>query len=696
MISKLLSFFKTNQPRIVLQNEAAECGLACVAMLGSYYGLSYSISDLRKRFNLSSRGISIFNLVKIIKDLEMPCKALKVPPERLKEISLPAIMHWNGDHYVLLNSINADEYYVLDPAVGRRKLRFDEVLESYTGFLLRVSAPENIKNVNVNKNKENKFTSLLVGGYAELKKSLLNILVASALLELCVIIIPKHLQFTVDKVVDTNNYNLMIILAIAFSFLVVFQAGMYFIRGTLISILSRRLSLNASDKLFSKLTRLKLSFFYKRYVGQVVSIFNSFASIQQILSARLVQVLIDAVMALGTLGVMYTYNPFLPTITIIITFILVYIRNKICIRIGEKYSERILYAGKQSTHLIESVRSMQTIRLYSAHERRKTEWLDFLVNQHERDISIDRLNRYNHSSNIIIYGLERVLSIVILTIYVTEGSITLGMFFAYMAYHEIYVSRATSLIESIFDLRLVQVHYNKVSDVLLSEEEVISGAVEHIEKPNSDTIAPLIECKDISYRYSDFDDFILKNLNVSVFEGEILAIVGNSGAGKTTLIKIILGLLEPTHGKLNFKSQGISNINEYRKNFGCVMQDESLFMGSIQNNITFFSESIDEAWMIECAKMAGIHETIVGMPMAYKTIITNPHGDFSGGQRQRISLARAFYRRPKVLVLDEATSHLDIATETKVNESIKTMGITTILAAHRKETIALADRVHRI
>ncbi|MEJ2611577.1 MAG: ATP-binding cassette domain-containing protein [Candidatus Thiodiazotropha sp.] len=320
-----------------------------------------------------------------------------------------------------------------------------------------------------------------------------------------------------------------------------------------------------------------------------------------------------------------------------------------------------------------------------------------MSNQQEKELNIDRLNRFNYASNIIVFGLERILSIVILTVFVTNESITLGMFFAYMAYREIYISRANSLIESLFDLRLVQVHFSKVSDVLFSEDESVTCAINKIDQSicNAGEPVPLIECKNISFRYSDFDEFVLKNIEFSIIEGEILAIVGASGSGKTTLIKIILGLLEPTSGQLNFKHDVI-NINDYRKYFGSVMQDESLFMGSIQDNISFFSKNINEAWMIECAKMAGIHESITSMPMAYKTVITNPYGDLSGGQRQRICLARAFYRRPKILVLDEATSHLDMTNEKIVSDSIKKMGITTILAAHRKETIALADRVYRI
>jgi ATP-binding cassette subfamily B protein RaxB len=249
----------------------------------------------------------------------------------------------------------------------------------------------------------------------------------------------------------------------------------------------------------------------------------------------------------------------------------------------------------------------------------------------------------------------------------------------------------TSLVDKVFELKMLRLHGNRLADIVMTEPEVSSQDFEI----DTSAITPSIEFRNVSFRYGDGEAFILKNLNLVIPAGECIAVTGPSGCGKTTLMKLLLGLLDPVEGEIlidGIKLQQLGAAN-FRNLIGTVMQDDGLFAGSIADNISFFSPTADLERVQGCAQLAAIHPEIMSMPMAYNTLVGDIGSGLSGGQKQRLLLARALYKQPKILVLDEATSHLDVWNEQAVNAAIKTLALTRVLVAHRPETIAMAERV---
>jgi ATP-binding cassette subfamily B protein RaxB len=354
-------------------------------------------------------------------------------------------------------------------------------------------------------------------------------------------------------------------------------------------------------------------------------------------------------------------------------------------------AQQIVHAAKQQTHFLESARGIQSIRLFDRSQERRIGWLNTLADQINAELRISRLSISNQTASSLIFNAERVVVIWLAALAVMDARFSVGMLFAFISYKDQFSQRTAALIDKLFELRMLRVHGERVADIVLTEPETQAAPTE----TGMQAIEPALELRNVSFRYSDSEPFVLKDLNLSIPAGQCIAITGVSGCGKTTLIKLLLGLLEPSSGEIhiggvNLKVLGVGN---FRQMVGAVMQDDHLFSGSIADNIEFFDAEPDKKRVEASARLAAIHDEIMSMPMAYNTLIGDIGTGLSGGQRQRILLARALYKQPKVLVLDEATSHLDVWNEQLVNAAIKQICLTRVLVAHRPETIAMAQRV---
>jgi len=272
---------------------------------------------------------------------------------------------------------------------------------------------------------------------------------------------------------------------------------------------------------------------------------------------------------------------------------------------------------------------------------------------------------------------------------ILEGAFTVGMLLAFLSYQAQFIGRTTALIDRLIDLRMLRLHGERLSDIVLSAPEPESVVAD------PPRVEPSIEVRDLKFRYSESDPWILDGISFCIEAGESVAIVGASGGGKTTLMKILASLLQPTSGEILVGGEPITRIGTraYREMLGVVMQEDQLFAGSIVDNICFFAPRPDRARIERCAQRAAIHADIVAMPMGYESLIGDMGTSLSGGQKQRVLLARALYRRPRILMLDEATSHLDVELERAVNAAVRRVGATRIIIAHRPETVRSADRI---
>lgn len=438
-----------------------------------------------------------------------------------------------------------------------------------------------------------------------------------------------------------------------------------------------------------------MSYFEKRHIGDITSRFGSLSAIRTLLTTGLIEALIDGMTALIVLFMMYLYNPMLATLVlgvVIISFLiqlLFYYPNR---RITE---ESIIAEAKEDTTFLESIRAIQTIKLFTNESERQNTWLNRYAEVINTNIRLGKLEIAEDTLNNIIFGLESILVLYFGALIVMEGNLTIGMLLAFIAYKGQFTTSITRFIDNILSFKLLGLHLERLSDITLQEKESSQENIAKNLTKNISNIKGNIRLDNVSFRYSDNTNWILYNVSLEIKAGESVAIVGPSGCGKTTLLKILLGLLKPTSGHIYLDNIDINylNLNDYRKNFGAVMQNDVLLSGTLLENITLFDAKYDEDLLIECCEIACIQDDIDNLPMGYHSLVGDMGSNFSGGQLQRIFLARALYKQPKILCLDESTSHLDKNNESWINENISDLSITRVVIAHRKETIDSVDRI---
>lgn len=394
---------------------------------------------------------------------------------------------------------------------------------------------------------------------------------------------------------------------------------------------------------------------------------------------------------LATLGMMLIYSPLLAGVACIAVVLYVLLRWAIFKSLREATAEQIIHAAKQQTHFLESVRGIQSIRLFGRNEERRASWMNALADQFNADLRIARLSVSYQTANTFLFSAERVIIIWMAALAVLDNRFSVGMLFAFISYKDQFSQRMASLVDKLFELRMLRLHGERVADIVLTKPEEDSNDVEI----DVEHISPSIEIRNLAFRYADSEPYVLSGLNLTIPAGQCIAVTGPSGCGKTTLMKLLLGLLEPTEGEILIGGVTLANLGmkNYRQLLGTVMQEDSLFAGSIADNISFFAPSPNPQQVQACAQLAAVHGEIAAMPMGFNTLVDDIGSGLSGGQKQRILLARALYCNPKLLVLDEATSHLDVWNEQAVNAAIQKIQLTRVIVAHRPETIAMAERL---
>jgi ATP-binding cassette subfamily B protein RaxB len=443
--------------------------------------------------------------------------------------------------------------------------------------------------------------------------------------------------------------------------------------------------------LFRHLLQLPLSWFEKRHVGDILSRFGSSEPIRNLLAEGLVIALIDGVMAIATLVMMFVLSPRLAMVVLVALAFYALLRVA-SYGLFRRCSEATIRAeAKRSSAFIETVRAVQGIKLFNREAEREGLWFNRMAEVADCAIRLGRLRIGFRTMNDAIFGAENILTIFLGANLVLGGGLSLGMLFGFLSYKGQFVSKSITLVEKLLEFRALDLHLERLADIALSTPEPGYDRPRGYER----AITGRIELRGVSFQYAETEPFVLADVNLIVEPGEYITITGPSGGGKTTLVKIMLGLLAPTSGDVLVDGVPLALLGprSYREQIAAVMQDDQLLSGSIADNICFFDQASDTEWMIRCAEMAAVHDDIMMMPMAYNTLIGDMGSSLSGGQKQRILLARALYRRPRMLFLDEGTAHLDVETEHRIAATLKRLDITRISVAHRPETIKAADRV---
>ena len=674
-------------------------------MICAAHGQRMDLADLRRRFSTSLKGANLKTVVAQAATLGFSSRPLRLDVEELNQLQTPCILHWDLDHFVVLKKVGPRRIVIFDPGVGERRLTKQEFARHFTGVALELSP-----NADFVPKKESPRLELgqLTGKVRGLKKSLAQIFLLAAVLELFAIAAPLFNQTVVDEVLTSGDRDLLVVLILGFGLLLITQTAISLARSWMVMILGQTLSLQWAGNMFAHLVRLPVDFFERRHLGDIVSRFGSVGAIQRTITTAVIEAVMDGIMAIAALAMMFLYSPALSALTIGAVAAYGLLRLASYRPFRDAAAERLVISAKENTNFLETLRAMTPLKLFGREEDRRARWQNLVVDVQNRDVRTAKMNIVFSTSNAFIFGLENLIVFGLGARMVMAGQtggapiFTIGMLLAYIAYKGQFTGRISALIDYGVEVRMLGLHAERLADIALTPPErdnpEATGLDATVASSELCHLQPSLELRNVSYRYGDGEPWILRNADFNIPAWQSVAVTGASGCGKTTLLKIVLGLLPPTEGEVLYgglpvRQLGMANV---RRHLGTVMQDDALLSGSLTENITFFDTLVDQDRAESCARLAQVHDDIVRMPMGYRTLVGDLGTGLSGGQKQRLLLARALYKQPKVLALDEATSHLDIGNERAVTNALSQLKLTRLIIAHRPETISGAQRVVQV
>jgi ATP-binding cassette, subfamily B, bacterial CvaB/MchF/RaxB len=683
-----LSFTGRGRLPLIRQSEAAECGLACLAMVASYYGHRIDLNTLRRRFPVSLNGVTLRALIGVANQLQLAARPLRFELDHLRQLRLPAVVHWDMSHFVVLKFVTRNRIEVHDPAAGTRSLTVREASKHLTGVALELSPTADFtrKDERARLPLSVFWTHLHGSGHA-----LVQVFVLSVILQLFVLAAPFYMQITVDEVIARGDIDLLLVLALGFGLLTILRAAASVIRSWVLLLVQNLVQFQLGARLFRHLIRLPMSFFEKRHIGDILSRFTSLQPIRNLIAENMVAAVLDGAMAVLTLTMIFVYSVQLALVVLTAFALYSTVRLALYRVIWLRTEETIQASAQENSTFIETLRAVQSLKLFNRESEREAQWLNRYADVANANIRLGRAKIAFSTLNDLIFGLETIVTVYLAARFALANYLTVGMVFAFMSYRQNFIDKAVQLVEKGLDFRILGLHLERLSDIALTPREPGHDAPLSYSRP----IFGKVELRHVCFRYSDADPLVLEDVNLTIEPGEFVSIMGPSGGGKTTLMKIMLGLLEPTSGDVLIDGIPLSTIGAraFREQVAAVMQEDQLLSGSIADNICFFEPEFDADRMIQCARLAAIHDEIMAMPMTYNSLIGDMGSSLSGGQKQRLLLARALYREPRILFLDEGTAHLDLENERHISQRLSALSMTRVSIAHRPDIAEGASRL---
>ncbi len=673
------------------QQSASDCGAACLVMVSRYWGKRFSVNRLRDIANVDRNGASLRGLLTTAESLGFATRPVKASLNQLAKQKLPAIVHWEGKHYIVVYEITQKHVIVADPGIGQRTLTHAEFQAGWTGYTLLLQPTAMLKDA--------KETSTPFWQFFELLKPhglvMLEVLIASVFIQIFGLITPLFTQLILDRVVVQRSQLTLTAVGIGLLIFSLFRVAMTGLRQYLLDHTANRIDLALIVGFIRHTLRLPLSFFESRYVGDIISRVQENRKIQRFLSGEALSILLDLLTVFIYVGLMFWYSWKMALLVLVIVppfALLALIATPFLQRISREIFNAV---ANESSYLIEALTGVRTVKATAVEHTVRWHWEELLNKEIKTNFSGQVIsNRLQIFSN----AIEAIVTTALLWFgahLVIENQLTIGQLVAFNMLLGNIITPFQRLIVLWNQLQEVVIAVERINDVLDTEPE---EDLQHQARQNLPYIQGNIRFENVTFRYHPESDInILENLTFEIKTGQMVALVGRSGSGKTTISKLVLGLYPPTDGKVFIDGQDITSISlrSLRQEVGVVDQDTFLFGGTIRENISLGHPGAPLSEVIEAAKLAGADEFIKKLPMGYETQIGEGGGLLSGGQRQRIAIARALLGNPRLLILDEATSHLDTESEKIIQQNLNTIlkGRTTLVIAHRLSTVQNADMI---
>ncbi|MGN7872998.1 peptidase domain-containing ABC transporter [Roseateles sp. 22389] len=685
----LLGFGGGPRLPVVLQAEASECGLACMAMVLSAHGHHVSLAELRMRFPASLKGTTLETLACIAEATGMVPRALRLELHELAALQTPGVLHWDLQHFVVLREVRGEVLHLHDPAAGAVTLTVAQASPHFTGVAMEFSP-----GLEFGRKPPAPPVALaqLVGKMRGVARSLFQLFLLALVLEAFALLTPVLTQWITDEAILAGDASLLNVLALSALTVGLISVAIGAMRSWMGLYVTTSFTAQWMGQVMTRLLRLPVAFFERRHLGDVVSRFGAVAPLAETVTRTAVELALDLVMVCGSLAMMLLYSPSLALVPVGTALLYVLVR-------WSRYASMRLWSAsyyakqaKEQSHFFETVRGVRTIKLFNRENERRSAWMRLWMAATNAHVKMLRLNLWFGSGWSALQTAERVGLLWLGASLVLGHRMSLGMLLAFISFAEQFTSRANLLIDRVAEWKLTAVQTERLADIVLATpEETRPFASE----PPADTSVALDR---VTFRYGTDEAPVLSQASLRVAPGECVALTGASGAGKTTCLKLMLGMLKPASGAVLVGGRPLDrlSVQGYRELVATVLQDDHLFAGTLLDNICFHDAKPDVEFAMACARVARIDDEVRAMPMGYHTLVGDMGTALSGGQKQRILLARALYKRPRILFLDEATSHLDLENEGAIAEALASLDITRIMIAHRPQTIAIADRVLRL
>ncbi len=683
----MIDIFSTrNSLPMIFQTEIAECGLACLAMIAGYYGRYSDLRSLRERLCLPAGGASVKQVLQVGERLNLQGRPLKLSLSDIGRLSLPAVLHWDTDHFVVLRRVARRSIVIHDPAVGIRKYSLEELDYHFTGIAIEFSPL-----VSFTKEKTAKEYSVreLFKATPSFRRAIYQVFFLSLLLQLLSLIFPLYLQLVIDQGLSKGDMDIILLVALLFSLVILAKMSVSYFRGVLLLQFSSQMGFQLISNAFAHLLRLPLSFFEKREMGDIVSRFSSIDNIKQLVTQEMITVIVDGVFSVLTFVLLFLYSPLLAFVALFFVFLMTIVRL-FTLPIEKSCRQEVLQTGaKQQTRFMENVRCIAVTKNYSIETDRLGEWQDYYAHFVNSTYRLGHLQLGVGSVHNLLFGLDHVATIYFGSVAIFSGHLTIGQLMSFVFLKQNFSGSIAAMLPKLAEMRLLRLELDRVSDIAFAEAE-----------PNYQDSTLLVsklsgamQVKELGFGYVSGQAMLFKKLCFSIEPKEFLAISGNSGCGKSTLLKLLLGLCTPTEGKVLVENVSIAEfgMKNYKSQIASVLHGDSLLAGSLAYNVNLGLEPFNLERLEAACYRACILGDIQGLTMGFNTQVGEMGVALSAGQIQRVLLARALYRSPKVLILDETLSHLDFDCAREIIANIRQLEITLILVTHNPGIVQLAD-----
>jgi ATP-binding cassette subfamily B protein RaxB len=674
----------------IFQGSYAECGLVCVAMILQHFGNRATLAELRTRWNSSLRGLSVRQIIDILDSYGLATRPLRVELSDLAHLESPSILHWNFDHFVLLERADSSFVYIIDPAIGRRRLSLVAASKHFTGVALEVQEVGSF-HASTSVDNPTRFQDLLPAPGA-LSRSVIPVLILTLGVNALALLLPFFLKLSFEKVVPSHDLGMLTASLIAFMSVVLLHYGIQLLRGIGLCHFRRALSSHISTKIFDSVIWAKMSFFEVRNPSTIVNQYGSVNNITAVISEQFVSKGVDVLAVVIGSILIATYSPVVALILVASVVLYFFVHRFLSGELRSRMTEMIQSESNEHAYFVETVNCMTAIRLASRESSRGMAWKNIREEVESDYSSYGRYRNFLSSTQEMVMNVTWLAIVYLAVRQHLAGALTLGVVTAIVSWVNFVISRSRDIAQSMLEFELLKTHVARLDDIVRSPKlalrKIVSLPTSHL---------GTVGMNNMWFRYSEGGPWVLKGCSFRLERGSFTGLVGASGSGKTTFLKLFVGLLDPTEGSIiaGESLAGTEATDAICRQSAVVMQNDTLLMGSIGENISFFDVEPDLDLVRNCASLCCIHDFIDSLPMKYDSIVGRGGQGFSAGQIQRLLLARALYRQPSILFLDEFSSNMDEDLERTLLSNLKKLDITILSIAHRRQVIGFCTELFK-